>query len=270
MATLNLGSESVDSLSGWVSEYRDTPEFNAHILNSFRRRCFEIEHLRRHREYIEDHNRRGIQMGHGDRCVQYLFKLLVDEMPRSFRFLEIGVFKGQICSLIQLLASVTERASTIVGVTPLYDPELHMGQGYAKYNRLPFIEQIYRDLGLTMDNTQIIDGLSQNPEIIKQAAEKAPFDIVYIDGDHSYDATVSDIVIYGQLLRPGGFLVVDDASNFKNLPKVPDPVHQAPVLWAGYEEVSQAVRDYLESNPEYKELLTCMHLRLFQKLERHP
>lgn len=249
----------------WVSEYRDTPEFNISLLNTFREKCFQIEHLRRHRDYIEQHNRRGLLMGHGDRSVQYLFSLLVEQMPANFRFLEIGVYKGQICSLIQLLADVTQRSPTIVGVTILFDPVTDMGTGQKRYNRAPYIEMLYRDLGISIDNTRIIDGRSQDPNIRSLAAQFAPFDILYIDGDHSYDATVSDIVMYRDLLSPGGFLVIDDASNFKNFPKIPDPIHQAQVLWTGIEDVSRAVRDTLENDPAFAEILCCMHVRVFRK-----
>jgi hypothetical protein len=252
-------------LEQWVSEYRDTPEFNIRLLNTFRERCFEMEHLRRHREYIEQNNRRGLLMGHGDRSVQYLFSLLVEQMPPGFRFLEIGVYKGQICSLMQLLADVSGRSATIIGITPLFDPITDMGTGQKQYDRTPYIEMMYRDLGLTMNNTGIIDGLSQDPRVYGVATETAPYDILYIDGDHSYDATASDILMYKELLKPGGFLVIDDANTFKNFPRIPDPVHQAAVLWTGEEAVSRAVRDHLETDDSFLELLSCMHVRLFYK-----
>lgn len=250
-------------LQEWSSRYSDTEEWNIHVVNSFRKKCQEIPYLWKHRSYVEQNNAAGLLMGHGDRCVQFVFKLLVDEMPPQFRFLEIGVFKGQICSLIQLLADQSGRPCEILGVTPLYDPELHMGTGFARYNRLPFIEKMYRDQGVSFAHTKLIDGRSQDEAVLKRVLEEPPFNIVYIDGDHSYEATALDIVNFSEKVAPGGFLVIDDASNFKHFPNVPDPVHQAPRLWTGYEEVSRAVRDTVEKDSRFVDILTSMHVRVF-------
>ena len=35
-------------------------------------------------------------------------------------------------------------------------------------------------------------------------------DLVYIDGDHSYDAVMLDIILWGRKVRPGGFLAGHD------------------------------------------------------------
>ena len=43
--------------------------------------------------------------------------------------------------------------------------------------------------------------------------ETGPVDLVYIDGDHSYDGTRCDVERYGSRLRPGGALLLDDAVN---------------------------------------------------------
>lgn len=37
-----------------------------------------------------------------------------------------------------------------------------------------------------------------------------PFDVVYIDGDHTYDGCQSDLIRWSPHVRPGGFLVIDD------------------------------------------------------------
>jgi len=113
----------------------------------------------------------------------------VDQMPSDFSFLEIGVYKGQILSLIELCANKTEKNSKMVGVTPLFDPD------FAKYNRMPYIEGIFKNFSLTMENTTIIDGKSQDEKIVEKVNNLGPFNIVYIDGDHSYQATVDDIKI---------------------------------------------------------------------------
>jgi predicted O-methyltransferase YrrM len=37
-----------------------------------------------------------------------------------------------------------------------------------------------------------------------------PLDFVYIDGDHSYDAVMLDIILWGRRVKPGGFLAGHD------------------------------------------------------------
>lgn len=42
------------------------------------------------------------------------------------------------------------------------------------------------------------------------------FDLVFIDGDHSYEACQLDIELYGQLVRPGGILAGHDYHHEKH------------------------------------------------------
>lgn len=55
-----------------------------------------------------------------------------------------------------------------------------------------------------------IIGNSRDPEII--ARPKGPFDLVIIDGDHSYEAVKEDVKNYLPKLRKGGFLVLHDSA----------------------------------------------------------
>jgi len=38
------------------------------------------------------------------------------------------------------------------------------------------------------------------------------FDLIYIDGGHRYEQVLEDLAKYSRLVRPGGYLVLDDAS----------------------------------------------------------
>jgi predicted O-methyltransferase YrrM len=241
------------TLYDWSKEYEDTEEHNRMVIETFRKTTDEIKELKEHRDFIEYHQRElGMIYGHGDRSLPYFWKLLVDEMPKSFKFLEIGVYKGQILSLVQMLANSSSRNAKIYGVTPLFDPD------FADYNRLPYIEKLFEKFNLTMENTTVIDGFSQKPDIIEKVKETGPYDMVYVDGDHSYAVTVSDIENYGKMLKIGGFMVVDDCNNNKKIPEE---------IFHGISEVSMAVADCLENNSNYQEVLTCMHVRVWKKLD---
>lgn len=238
----------------WFCEnYQDTEEFNEKVIVEFTESTNLLPKIKAHRDLIEKSQAESnVILGHGHRSLQYMWKLLVDAMPNDFKFLEIGVYKGQILSLMELLSKEANKNSKIVGVTPLYDPD------FGNYDRMPYIKYLYKVNGLSMDNTMIIDGLSQKPEIIKKAHEQGPFDMVYIDGDHSYQATVDDILNYDSCLKIGGYMVVDDASDFIKLP---------PHRFKGIIEVSKAVQDTLDKNNKYKNVLNCMHVRIFRKEE---
>lgn len=240
------------TFENYCNSYEDTDVCNSSIILDFDIGTNSIPWLKEHRDFIEESYRNGMVYGHGARCLQYMWKLIVDQLPNNFSFLEIGVYKGQILSLLQLCANKVNKNSKIVGVTPLLDLD------FAKYNRMPYIENIYKQFSLDISNTTIIDGKSQDKKIIEQVYNLGLFDVVYIDGDHSYQATVDDIENYDNCLKAGGLMVIDDASNFKNIPSYISN-------FKGIIEVSEAVRDTLEKNSKYEELLTCMHVRIFRK-----
>jgi cephalosporin hydroxylase len=241
------------NLQHYIDTYEDTEECNGKIILDFVEGTNSVPWLKAHRDFIEEYYKRGIIYGHGDRCLQYMWKLIVDTLPNSFMFLEIGVYKGQILSLMQIIADKTGKEAKIVGVTPLFD------KPFANYNRLPYIERIYKKFNASMENTLILDGLSQDPKIIEKVYEQGLYDAVYVDGDHSYKSTVEDIENFSKCLKVGGYMIVDDASNYKNIPpSVRD--------FKGLVDVSNAVRDTLENNSSYEELMTCMHVRIFRKI----
>jgi len=239
----------------WYCEnYEDTEACNESVIVDFTNGTNSNPKIKAHRDLIEKARiESNVNLGHGDRSLQYMWKILVDEMPNEFKFLEIGVYKGQILSLMELLTKEANKKSSIVGVTPLYDA------AFAEYDRMPYIKYLYQANNLTMDNTIVHDGFSQNADIIKKVYEEGPYDMIYIDGDHSYEATVLDINNFDSCLKNGGFMIVDDASDFIKLP---------PHRFKGIVDVSRAVQDTLEKNNKYKNVLNCMHVRIFKKEEK--
>lgn len=61
----------------------------------------------------------------------------------------------------------------------------------------PSIPAWHPDLGMV----RWITGSSQDPSVIARAVELAPFDLVFIDGDHSYDAVRHDWETFWPLTR---------------------------------------------------------------------
>jgi predicted O-methyltransferase YrrM len=77
------------------------------------------------------------------------------------------------------------------------------------------------------------------------ASVAGEYDVVYIDGDHSYDAVRADIAAYSGKLAPGGFLAGHD-------------------YHAGYPGVIQAVDEWRENKPVtvYEDGSWCVRMPL--------
>ena len=54
---------------------------------------------------------------------------------------------------------------------------------------------------------------------IKTITNKAEFDFIFVDGDHSYDATLADCEAYYPLLKKGGFFCGHDYSSIEAVKK---------------------------------------------------
>ncbi|RJG40880.1 class I SAM-dependent methyltransferase [Mesorhizobium sp. DCY119] len=59
------------------------------------------------------------------------------------------------------------------------------------------------------ENFTIIKHLSSDTEAM-EAASKRKYDVLIIDGDHSYDGVKFDFEHYSHLVRPGGYILFDD------------------------------------------------------------
>lgn len=64
-----------------------------------------------------------------------------------------------------------------------------------------------RERGSTLHT---IKGDSHSADVIRAAEQHAPYDWIFIDADHSYDAVRLDWEHYGLLVAPGGIVVFHD------------------------------------------------------------
>lgn len=206
-----------------------------------------------HRSFVEKH-----VYGFGERAFHWLWKLIVDTMPTTFSFLEIGVYKGQVLSLIRLLADRTDRSALIIGVTLLSKFAGVTGQ---------FLDHPDEDYGahiatlhdhFALEHPLLIVGDSTCPDIKQRAAANGPYDIVYVDGCHEYEYVKEDLLHYPTLVRPGGYLVVDDASCYLKQPFG---------FFQGIEPVCRAVRAVIEPDPNWEHLLAIVHNRVFRRIK---
>ena len=196
----------------------------------------KLKHLR---DYVEKNI-----FGFGERSFCWLFKLLVEAQPKDLSFLEIGVFRGQTLALIK---TINPKAS-VTGVTPLDSTDGHWDSNYESD-----IATIHTEFNLP--NPKIIKGLSMDEAVLNEVS-KNRYDIIYIDGGHTYEVAKHDVFTYSSFVKVGGFLVIDDCANKYSMPG----------LFAGIASVSKAV-DELLPNEYYKEICSVVHIRVFKRVK---
>jgi hypothetical protein len=230
----------MNKLNELKAAWSDTPEAHKLINDTLTDKVNETPKLKDLRDYVDKNI-----FGFGERSFYWLFKLLADTKPKDLNFLEIGVFRGQTLALMRTL----KPQAKITGITPLDSTDGHWESDYEAD-----IKKIHEDFKLKQP--KIIKGLSTDPEVITEAS-KQTYDILYIDGGHSYEVAKSDVYQYSSFVKVGGYLVIDDCANKYNLPDG---------MFKGIATVSKAV-DELLPNEYYKEICSVVHIRVFERIK---
>lgn len=82
-------------------------------------------------------------------------------------------------------------------------------------NRKEVLEQSFDSISSNAPHVQVkaIWGNSQNSECleeVKKTLEGGKIDLLFIDGDHSYNGVKTDFLTYTPLVKPGGLVVLHD------------------------------------------------------------
>lgn len=108
----------------------------------------------------------------------------------KFRGIEIGCFRGEFCSY--LLTDLGNLSMVTIDPMPLWDELI---ANHAILDRLWI---------LNFPSDKAVQFL--NP----------PYDFVFIDGDHSYEQCMKDILNYSPLIKPGGLIAGHNFHDDKN------------------------------------------------------
>lgn len=199
---------------GW----KDEEWYHQRINERFAEFVNGTPELKEHRDFVQNH-----VWGFGERSFWWMWKLLCDELPQNFSFLEVGVFKGATLSVIKLLRP----DANVFGITPLDSTGIDWEDDYRQ--RIHDIFDKFND----SKYPHIFHGRSDNDKVVA-AATMLKYDVVYIDGDHSYEGALFDLNTYAPQVKSGGYLVIDDAACRTSQP------------W-GYFQGIQSVSDALET-----------------------
>jgi predicted O-methyltransferase YrrM len=118
------------------------------------------------------------------------------------RVLEIGTHKG---GTLFLWTRLARRDGTIVSIDL---PGGKFGGGYGQFRAA-----IYRRFSSKGQTLHLLRCNSHDRSTFEKARQlfgDAPIDLLFIDGDHTYEGVKADWEMYSPLVRPGGMIVFHD------------------------------------------------------------
>jgi len=223
------------------AEWEDIEHHHSYINELFCELVNADPILKIHRDYIEQK-----AYGFGERSFWYLWKLILDEIPKGFSFLEIGVYRGSTISLIKLLRP----DATVYGVTPLTSEGGYQDCDYAK--DIADLHQYFN-----LDQPNIIKGLSNEPWAIQAVRDLGMRDVIYVDGAHDTETVLQDLANYASLVKIGGYLVMDDCNSEMHMPHG---------YFQGHQSVTDAKLKWLETQTDFEFVFSVVHISVFRKL----
>lgn len=241
-----------EDFTRFSNEWENTTQANKTIYDYFESEVDNYDFLKKHCQVISN-----ASLGYGEKPFRYLWLLLLAQLENSGKFLEIGVYKGSILALSQMVAKELGIQLETYGLTPLDTT----GDKYSIYANDDYdygVSYVYHSLGVPLDHTSIIQGLSTDEKAKQSARENGPYDILYIDGGHDYVTVINDIDLCTEILKVGGLMVMDDASSLLSF----DKSHPG---FDGHREVGLAIRDRLDNDDTYTHLFACGHNRVWIK-----
>lgn len=232
--------------SNWFLSLQDPTSFYLECLRQFHREL-PVE-LRQHRAYF-DSSRRGF----GEDAFHVMWDLLLGEFkPASF--LEIGVYRGQVISLVSLWSRHYGVPCEVWGISPFTGS----GDSTSSYRRdLDYYEDTLRNYDhFGLPHPKLQRASSTDPEALVLIASRA-WDMIYIDGNHDYRVVVKDWEACSKSIKPGGIIVLDDSGL--------TTAYRAPVFaMAGIEGPSRVAKEVDRSR--FREVLQVGHNRVFQRI----
>lgn len=263
------------TLETWTSQYRNTANANDQVFEQFTQLTDSVDFLKQHKDFVEAND-----WGMGFRAFPYLWLLILEDCHRRFgavSAMEIGVFKGQTISLWGLIARHCRFEIDISAISPFsgnqpkhrwvrsfkkrfsrqYKAQKKAGSLYYDDDFFRQTMEIYEKFVGPFDAVHIHKGLSTSREIHQAVAGKN-FKVIYIDGDHSFDAVKSDIAWYAPLVRSGGYLVMDDAGYFLPVEKFAETS-----FYKGYESVARACEAIEDMG--FSNVLNVGHNRVYRR-----
>ncbi len=229
----------------WARSLQEPTEFYLDCFRYFYQRL--PAEVRDHRVYFSKGER-----GFNEDAMHVMWFILFEEFKPA-NFLEIGVYRGQTISLAALLSRMNGVPCRLQGISPF----AAVGDGVSTYRKdvdyLRDTLQHFEHFGLPQPD--LLQAFSTAPEAAALIRSKE-WEMVYIDGNHDYEVERQDWEVCSQSVKPGGIIVLDDASL--------DTAYRPPLFaTAGHPGPSRVAREI--DGRTFREVLRVGHNRVFQK-----
>jgi hypothetical protein len=187
----------------WPASLSDPTAFYFECLRFFHREL--PRPLREHRAYF--HNTLNDRRGFGEDAFHTLWYFLVREI-RPASFLEIGVFRGQVISLVTLCSKLQQTPCEVWGIAPFS----HAGDSVSTYRQdLDYYKDTLANFDhFNLPHPHLLKAYSTDPEAVK-LIESRTWDMIYVDGNHDYEVVCRDWEVCARNVKVGGVIVLDDA-----------------------------------------------------------
>jgi len=201
--------------------------------------------LKSHRRYFSKKSR-----GFGEAPFHAAWLYILKAYKPKF-LLEIGVYRGQVISLWQLIGDKYGLDVEVNGITPLTG----VGDEVSKYLNIDYGKDIMSNFkNFRLNKPKLVKGLSIDKNAINFINSKK-WDLIYIDGGHDFNVALSDYRNSILNLNKGGILCIDDSSLYLDM--------EIDGKFKGHSGPSRVVSEY--AMQELNHLMTVGHNNFFVK-----
>lgn len=160
------------------------------------------EKLLEHRIYFQQDRR-----SFGEDAFVTMWYLLFKKFNFN-NFLEIGIYRGQVISLMSLIASLEKKEISVTGISPL----INAGDAVSSYPEIDYESDIKSHFSyFKLPQPTLVKEYSTSEKAVSTIAA-TKWDCIYIDGSHDYEIVKQDFYNTFPALKVGGILVFDDSS----------------------------------------------------------
>ncbi|WP_159931142.1 FkbM family methyltransferase [Oceanicoccus sp. KOV_DT_Chl] len=130
---------------------------------------------------------------------------------KELKILEIGTLFGVNIAILYDLCRYDNDVFTVTTLDPL--DGYYKSGAIDKFTGMPVTEKVtnrnFEKVGLESSQVQQILRLSTDEEALKEAS-KQTYNLLIIDGDHTYEGVKFDFEVYQHLVEKGGMIIFDD------------------------------------------------------------
>ncbi len=240
---------SASSFAALAEIWQDDPATHEQVLLEFEAEVKAVPRLYEHRKWVEANS-----WGFGHDSFHRVWHLLAKELPDGFKYLEIGVYKGQAISAVDLAAQIEGKNCSVYGLSPFNGAD---GNYYVKRdNYEEDVEQLFARFNGSR-RPLLIKGYSTDEKAKEAAYALSFFDAIYLDACHEGELPKLDIEFYAPLVKVGGYFLTDDSTTGFKVPSW---------FFQGFKDCSEAVNTYFNGNSKWKFLGNVMHMRIYQRV----